>query len=138
MEDARNYISSQRLASTFETLLKSPEADINSIPVVRSEQFPTGRSGNVPVSVQELVYGRKTARMGAPAKPPDRGNELLYSSEEVLGPRKYKGTYEGLDSNFLQRESKIDKRLVENPTHIVRGPEEAVGPKEGQYTCVSS
>ncbi|MBW0558535.1 hypothetical protein O181_098250 [Austropuccinia psidii MF-1] len=138
MEDARNSISSQRLASTFETLLNIPEADITAIPVVRYEQFPTVRSGNIPVSVQELVYDRKTARMRAPAKLPDRENELLYSSEEVLGPRKYKRTYEGLYSNVLQRESPIHKRLIENPKHVVRGPEEAVGPKEGQYTCVSS
>ncbi|MBW0538197.1 hypothetical protein O181_077912 [Austropuccinia psidii MF-1] len=77
MEDARDLTSSQRLASTFYTLIESPEAEINAIPVVRSEQFPTGNSGNIPVSVQELVYGSKAAGVETSAKPLDRHNEVL-------------------------------------------------------------
>ncbi|MBW0526759.1 hypothetical protein O181_066474 [Austropuccinia psidii MF-1] len=69
IEDSRASTSSQRLDSTFDTLLQCPEAYITAIPVVRSEQFPIGCSGNIPVSVQELVYGRKTARMRALSKP---------------------------------------------------------------------
>ncbi|MBW0575552.1 hypothetical protein O181_115267 [Austropuccinia psidii MF-1] len=41
MEDSRTSTSSQRLASTFVTLIESPEADIISIPVVIPESFPT-------------------------------------------------------------------------------------------------
>ena len=37
MEDARTSTSSQRLASTFEPLIESPEADITAIAVVRPE-----------------------------------------------------------------------------------------------------
>ncbi|MBW0498483.1 hypothetical protein O181_038198 [Austropuccinia psidii MF-1] len=33
MENSRNSTSSQRLASTFETLIQSPEADITGIPI---------------------------------------------------------------------------------------------------------
>ncbi|MBW0574712.1 hypothetical protein O181_114427 [Austropuccinia psidii MF-1] len=132
MENSRTSTSSQRLASTFYTLLEGTQAEITAIPVFRSEHFPTGRSGNIPVSVQELVYGRKTEKMGASSKPLDRDSELLSLSEEALGPRKDRRPSEGLNSNFLQRESPTDKILVENPKHIVRGPEEEVGPKEGQ------
>ncbi|MBW0554342.1 hypothetical protein O181_094057 [Austropuccinia psidii MF-1] len=129
IEDARASTSSQRLSRTFKTLLESQQADITAIPVVRSEHFPTGSSGDIPVSVQELVYGRKTARMRASAKPLDRENELLSSSEEVLWPRKERGPSEGLYSNFLQRASPKDKSWVGKPMDIFRGPEEEVGPK---------
>ncbi|MBW0575519.1 hypothetical protein O181_115234 [Austropuccinia psidii MF-1] len=37
MEDSRTSTRSQRLASTFDTLIESPEADITAIAVVRHE-----------------------------------------------------------------------------------------------------
>ncbi|MBW0532938.1 hypothetical protein O181_072653 [Austropuccinia psidii MF-1] len=64
MKDARASTSSQRLPSTFETLIESPEAYINSITVVRTKSFPTGNSEDIAVSVQELVYGHKAAGVG--------------------------------------------------------------------------
>ncbi|MBW0584388.1 hypothetical protein O181_124103, partial [Austropuccinia psidii MF-1] len=45
-------------------------------------QVPKGRSGDLPVSVEELVYGGKTARVGTSPKSLDRHYELLSSSEE--------------------------------------------------------
>ncbi|MBW0490705.1 hypothetical protein O181_030420, partial [Austropuccinia psidii MF-1] len=77
MEDARASTSSKRLASTFETLLESPEYYITGIPSVRHELFPTGNSGDIPVSVQELAYGSKEAVVGTSAKSLNRENELL-------------------------------------------------------------
>ncbi|MBW0549724.1 hypothetical protein O181_089439 [Austropuccinia psidii MF-1] len=100
MEDARASTSSQRLDSTFDTLIESPEADITSIPFVRPESFPTGNNRDIPVSVQELVYGSEAAVVGISAKSLDRQNELLSSN----------------------------KSLVEKPKHVVRGPQEEVGP----------
>ncbi|MBW0521014.1 hypothetical protein O181_060729 [Austropuccinia psidii MF-1] len=132
MEDARTSTSSQRLARTFDTLIESPEADITSIPVFRHEPFPTGNNRNIPVSVQELVYGGKAAGVGAYAKSLDRHNELISSSEEFHGPRKDRGSSEGLDTHVLQRTSPTDKSLVEKPKHVVRGPQEEVGPRKGQ------
>ncbi|MBW0469306.1 hypothetical protein O181_009021 [Austropuccinia psidii MF-1] len=111
MEDARTFTSSQRLASTFDTCLDSREADITAIPVNKSEIFPTGNSGNIPVSLQELVYGGKIERIGASSKRLDRDNEHLYSIEQSLWRRKDRGPSEGLDSNVLQRESPTDKSL---------------------------
>ncbi|MBW0559370.1 hypothetical protein O181_099085 [Austropuccinia psidii MF-1] len=60
MEDARTSTSSKRLSRTFDTLIESPEADITAI-AVRPESLPTGSNGDIPVSVQKLVYGSKTA-----------------------------------------------------------------------------
>ncbi|MBW0575267.1 hypothetical protein O181_114982 [Austropuccinia psidii MF-1] len=77
MEDARTSTSSQRLARTFDTLIESPEADITAIPVVRPESFPTGNIKNIPVSIQELVYGRNAAVVGTSSKSLDRHNELI-------------------------------------------------------------
>ncbi|MBW0519450.1 hypothetical protein O181_059165 [Austropuccinia psidii MF-1] len=85
-----------------------------------------------------MVYGSKKEIIGASSKPLDRENEFLSSSEETLGPRKERRPFEGLDSNVFQRESPTAKSLVEKPKHIVRGPEEAVGPKEEQQPCRSS
>ncbi|MBW0507935.1 hypothetical protein O181_047650 [Austropuccinia psidii MF-1] len=77
MNAARASTSSQRSARTFVTLLESPEDVINSIPVVIPELFPTGNSGDIPISVQELVYGGKEAGVGNFAKPLDEDHELL-------------------------------------------------------------
>ncbi|MBW0585267.1 hypothetical protein O181_124982 [Austropuccinia psidii MF-1] len=137
MEDARTSTSSQSLASTFEPLLESTEADITSI-AVRPESFSTGRSGDLPVSVKELVYGHKTARAGTSPKSLDRHNELLSSSEEVHGARKDRTTSEGLDTNVLQRTSPTDKSLVEKPKYVIRGSEEEVGARQGKHPSGSS
>ncbi|MBW0587009.1 hypothetical protein O181_126724, partial [Austropuccinia psidii MF-1] len=137
MEDARTSTSSQRLASTFEPLIESPEADTTAV-AVRPESFPTGRSGDFPVSVQELVYGRKTARLGTSPKSLDRHNELLSSSEEAHRARKGRRTSEGLDTNFLQRTSPTDKSLLEKPKYVTRGSEEEVGPRQGKQPSGSS
>ncbi|MBW0494047.1 hypothetical protein O181_033762, partial [Austropuccinia psidii MF-1] len=96
MEDARASTSSQRLASTIDTFIESPEADITAIPVFRPESFSTGSNRDIPFSVQELVYGVKEAGVGTSAKSLDSENELLSSSEEVCGPRKDRRTSEGL------------------------------------------
>ncbi|MBW0569232.1 hypothetical protein O181_108947 [Austropuccinia psidii MF-1] len=138
MEDVRTCTSSQRLASTFETLIGSPEADINAIPVVRPESFPEGINRDIPVSLKELVYGVKAARVGTSSKSLDRQNELLSSSKEVHGPRKDRRTFEGLDTNVLEGKSPTDKTLVEKPKHVVMIPEEEVGPKKVQQPSGTS
>ncbi|MBW0584836.1 hypothetical protein O181_124551 [Austropuccinia psidii MF-1] len=137
MKDARTSTSSQRLASTFDTLIESPEADITAI-AVRPESLPTGSSRDIPVSVRKLVYGRQTARVGTSPKCLDRHHELISSSEEVHGARKKRGTSEGLDTHVLQRTSLKDKSLVEKPKNVIRGSEEEVGPRQGQHPCGSS
>ncbi|MBW0580356.1 hypothetical protein O181_120071 [Austropuccinia psidii MF-1] len=136
MEDARTSTSSQRLARTFETLIESPEADIMVI-AVRPESLSTGNNRNIPVSVQELVYGSKTERVGTSPKSLDRHHELISSSEEVHGARKDRGTSEGLDTHVLQRKSPTDESLIEKPKHVIRGSEE-VGPRQGQHPSGSS
>ncbi|MBW0583284.1 hypothetical protein O181_122999 [Austropuccinia psidii MF-1] len=138
MEDVKTCTSSQRLASTFETHIESPEADINAIPVVRPESFPAGSNRDIPVSVQELVYSVKAAGVGTSSKSLDRQNELLSSSKEAHGPRKYRRTFEGWDTNVLQGTSSTDKSLVENPKHVVTRPEEEVGPRKVQQPSGSS
>ncbi|MBW0554450.1 hypothetical protein O181_094165 [Austropuccinia psidii MF-1] len=95
-------------------------------------------SGDLPVSVQELVYGCKTARVGTSPKSLDRHNELLSSSEEVHGSKKDRRTSEGFDTNVLQRTSPTDKSLVENPKHVIRGSEEEVGPRQVKQPSGSS
>ncbi|MBW0515045.1 hypothetical protein O181_054760 [Austropuccinia psidii MF-1] len=138
MKGGRASTSSQRLTSTCDTIIESPEADITAIPVVRTESFPTGNNRNIPVSIQELVYGGKAAGVGTSAKSLDMHNELISSSEEVHGPRKDRGSSEGLDTHVLQRTSPTDKSLVEKPKHVVRGPEEEVSQRKGQQPSGSS
>ncbi|MBW0572891.1 hypothetical protein O181_112606 [Austropuccinia psidii MF-1] len=115
MEDARTSTSSQR-----------------------PESFPAGINGDIPVSVQELVYCGKAAGVGTSAKSLDRHNELLSSSEEALGPRKDRRTSEGLDTHVLQGTSPTDKTLVETPKNVVRGPDEEIGPRKVQNPSGSS
>ncbi|MBW0591113.1 hypothetical protein O181_130828 [Austropuccinia psidii MF-1] len=138
MEDARTSTSSQRLASTFDTLIESPEAEITSIAVVRPESLSTGNNRDIPVSVQELVYGSKKARVGTSPKSLDRHHQLISSSEEAHGARKYRGTSEELDTHVLKRTIPTDKSLIEKPKHVIRGPQEEVGPKEGKKHSRSS
>ncbi|MBW0480748.1 hypothetical protein O181_020463 [Austropuccinia psidii MF-1] len=101
-------------------------------------QVPKVNSGNIPVSVQELVYGGKTAGVQTSFKPLDKENELLSSSKEALVPRKDRGPSEGLETHFSQRTSTKDESFVEKPKHFVGGPEEIVGPKEGKQPSGSS
>ncbi|MBW0509278.1 hypothetical protein O181_048993 [Austropuccinia psidii MF-1] len=138
MEDSRTSTSSQRLASTFDNLVESPEAEITAIPIFRPEAFPTGSNRDIPVSVQELVYGSKAAGVGTYSNSFDRHTELFSSSEEFYGPRKDRRTSERLDTHFLQGTSPTDKSLVEKPKHVFRGPEEEVGPRKGQQPSGNS
>ncbi|MBW0556299.1 hypothetical protein O181_096014 [Austropuccinia psidii MF-1] len=130
MEDSRNSTSSQWLASTFDTIIDSQEADITAIPITIPEPFPTCNNRDIPVSVQELVYGSKAAGVRASANYLERHNKLISSSEEVHGPRKDRGPSEGLDTHVLQRTSPTDKSLVEKPKHFFRGPEEEFGQRK--------
>ncbi|MBW0512951.1 hypothetical protein O181_052666 [Austropuccinia psidii MF-1] len=118
IEDARTSTSSQRLARDFDTLIEGPEADITAIPVVRPESFPTGNNRNRPVSIQELVYGSKAGGVGTSSKSLDRKNELISSSREVHGPRKDRGSSEGLVSHVLPETSPTDKSLVEKKSML--------------------
>ncbi|MBW0462510.1 hypothetical protein O181_002225 [Austropuccinia psidii MF-1] len=138
MEDSRTSTSSQRSVSTFDTLIESPEAEITAIPIDRPAPFPMGNNRDIPVSVKELAYGRKAARVGTSTKSLDKNNELISSSEEAHGPRKDIGPSERLETHVFQRTSPTDKSLVEKPKHFVRGPEEEVGPGKGQQPCGSS
>ncbi|MBW0564069.1 hypothetical protein O181_103784 [Austropuccinia psidii MF-1] len=137
MEDARTSTSSQRLASTFDTLIESPEFDITAM-AVRAESLSTGKNRDIPASVQELLYGSKTARVGTYPKSLDRNHELIFSSEEIHGPRKDRGTSEGLETHVFQRTTTIDKSLAEKPKHVIRGPEEKLGPRQGKQPSGSS
>ncbi|MBW0502687.1 hypothetical protein O181_042402 [Austropuccinia psidii MF-1] len=137
MENSRTSTNSQRLGSTFETLIESPEAYITAIPTVRPESFPAGNNRDIPVLVQELVYGGKAAGVGTSSKSLNRQNELLSSSEEAHGPRKDRRTSERLDTHVLEGASPTDKSLVEKPNHFVRQPEEVV-PRKGQQPSGSS
>ncbi|MBW0504249.1 hypothetical protein O181_043964 [Austropuccinia psidii MF-1] len=124
MKDSRTSTSSQRLASTFDSLIESPESFITAIPVFRPKSFPTGNNRNIQVSIQELVHGGKEAGVGTSSKSLDRHNEFISSSEYACGPRQYRGFSEVLETHVLQRTSPTDKSLVENPKFVFRGPEE--------------
>ncbi|MBW0545007.1 hypothetical protein O181_084722 [Austropuccinia psidii MF-1] len=138
MEDARTSTSSQRLASTFDTLIESPESDITAIAVVRAESLSTGNNRDIPVSVQELVSGGKAEGVGASGKSLDRHHELISSSEEAHGPRRDRRNSEWLETNVLQGTSSTNKRLVEKQKHSVRGPEEEFGARKGKKPSGSS
>ncbi|MBW0591314.1 hypothetical protein O181_131029, partial [Austropuccinia psidii MF-1] len=99
---------------------------------------PKGNNGDIPVSVQELVYGSKTARVGTSPKSLDRYHELISSSEEAHGARRNRGKSEVLDTHVLQRTIPTDKILVANPEHVIRGPEEEIGPRKGKQPSGSS
>ncbi|MBW0578034.1 hypothetical protein O181_117749 [Austropuccinia psidii MF-1] len=137
MEDARPSNISQRLSKTFDTLIEIPEADITAISVVRPESLSTGNNRDIPVSVEELVYGRKSARVGVSPKCLDKHHELICSSEEIHGARKKRRTSEGLDTHGLQRTSLTHKSLVEKSKNVIIGPEEGVGPTEGKHSSGS-
>ncbi|MBW0519725.1 hypothetical protein O181_059440 [Austropuccinia psidii MF-1] len=105
MEDSRTSTGSQRLDRTSEALIDIPKDEITAITVVRPESFPTGNSGDIPVSVQELVYGGKATGVGTSSKPLERDHELLSSSKESIGNRKDREPSEGLETHpFLGKD----------------------------------
>ncbi|MBW0585269.1 hypothetical protein O181_124984 [Austropuccinia psidii MF-1] len=69
---------------------------------------PKGNNRNIPVSIQELLNGSKAAGVGTSAKSLDSHNELISSIEEVHGPKKDRGSSEGLDIHVFQRKSPKD------------------------------
>ncbi|MBW0573191.1 hypothetical protein O181_112906 [Austropuccinia psidii MF-1] len=125
-KDARSSTSSQRLSRTSESLIESPGTDITVIGIVRPEPFSTRKNRDIPVSVQDLIYGRKETRVGTSVKSLHRYNELIYSSEELHGPRKDRGSSQGLHTHVLQEKSPTDNSLVEKPKYFVSRPEEEV------------
>ncbi|MBW0570104.1 hypothetical protein O181_109819 [Austropuccinia psidii MF-1] len=109
------------------------------LPLVPKDiNHPAGSNRDIPVSVQELAYGSQAAEVGTSSKSLDMYNELSSSREEFHGPRKYRITSEGLDTHVFQGTSPTDKSLVETPKHVVRGPQEQVGPRKGQQPSGSS
>ncbi|MBW0577385.1 hypothetical protein O181_117100 [Austropuccinia psidii MF-1] len=102
------------------------------------ESLSTGNNRDIPVSVQELVYGSKTARVGTSPKSLDRHHELISSSEKVHGARKDRGISERLDTHVLQSTNPTDKILVEKPEHVIRGPEDEIGPRKVKQPSGSS
>ncbi|MBW0510800.1 hypothetical protein O181_050515 [Austropuccinia psidii MF-1] len=125
-------------ASTFEDFLESQEAEFTTIAVIRSEQLPGSRSGDIPLSVQELVSDGKLEVVERSSKIVDRDNELLPFIKEIFVSRKHTRASERLYINVFQRTSSKDKNLVERPKHVIGGSEEGVGPKKGQHPCGSS
>ncbi|MBW0534390.1 hypothetical protein O181_074105 [Austropuccinia psidii MF-1] len=77
-------------------------------------------------------------RVGTSPKTLDWHHELISSSEEAHGARKDRRTSEGLNTHGLQRTYPTNKSLVEKPKHVIRGPEEEVGPREGKQPSESS
>ncbi|MBW0502560.1 hypothetical protein O181_042275 [Austropuccinia psidii MF-1] len=67
-----------------------------------------------------------------------RHHQLISSTEEFHGARKDRRTSEGLDTHVLQRTSPKDKSFAEKPKHVIRGPEEEVGPREAKQQSGSS
>ncbi|MBW0573310.1 hypothetical protein O181_113025 [Austropuccinia psidii MF-1] len=92
----------------------------------RPESLPTGSSRDIPVPVQKLVYGSKTAQVGTSPMSFERNHELISSSEGLNGARKDRGTYVGLETHVLQRTSPTDKSLAKKPKHVIRQSEEEV------------
>ncbi|MBW0529592.1 hypothetical protein O181_069307 [Austropuccinia psidii MF-1] len=78
------------------------------------------------------------ARVGTSPKSLDRHHELISSGEEVHWVIEDRGMCEGLDTHVLQRTSPKAKSLVEKPKHIIRGPEEEVGPRAGKQPSGSA
>ncbi|MBW0464898.1 hypothetical protein O181_004613 [Austropuccinia psidii MF-1] len=128
-KNARTSTSSQKLAGAFSTLIESPEAEITFFPAVRSKQLPGSSSGDIPVSVQELVYGGKAEGVGSASQLVDRNSELFFQSKEILGFKKDTKNSGRLDTNILERTSPKDKILAEKPKHVIRGSEEGAVPK---------
>ncbi|MBW0518759.1 hypothetical protein O181_058474 [Austropuccinia psidii MF-1] len=108
----------------------SKESEITAIPVFRPEQISAGSSGNIPVLVQELVYGSKAEGVGNSPQFLNRDNELLPARKEVFGLRKESRPSEVLDTHILQMTSPKDKNSVEKSKNFIRGPEKKVYPKE--------
>ncbi|MBW0571822.1 hypothetical protein O181_111537 [Austropuccinia psidii MF-1] len=96
-------------------------------------KIPECSGRDIPVAVQKLVYGSKTAQVGTSPKSLYKHHELISSSEEADGARKDRGTSEGLDTHVLQRTSPTDKSFVEKPKNVITGSEEEVGPRQGQH-----
>ncbi|MBW0580461.1 hypothetical protein O181_120176, partial [Austropuccinia psidii MF-1] len=108
--------------------------------LITKEPFkgPSGHSSHK--SIRQDCQARAEAQMEDSRTSPSskRHHELISSSEEIHGARKDRGTSEGLDTHVLKRKSPTDKSFVEKPKHVIRRPEEEVGPRQGKQPSGSS
>ncbi|MBW0508857.1 hypothetical protein O181_048572 [Austropuccinia psidii MF-1] len=118
MEDARASTSSQRLASTFDTLIESPDAGIIAIAVVRPESLSTGNNRDIPVSVQELVYGSKTTRVGTSPKLWIGTMHSYLQVKKFMGPEKTEELWNGWTPMSCKGQVQKIKALLKNQSML--------------------
>ncbi|MBW0473279.1 hypothetical protein O181_012994 [Austropuccinia psidii MF-1] len=80
---------------------------------------PKGNSGDILVSVQGLVCGRKEAEVGTSSKPLDRDHELLYSSQKLLGPKNTEDLLKVFTPMFCKRQVQRIKVLLKNQINLL-------------------
>ncbi|MBW0570383.1 hypothetical protein O181_110098 [Austropuccinia psidii MF-1] len=98
---------------------------------------PKGNNRDIPVSVQQLVYGGKAAGVGTSSKSLDRHNELLSSKNQKkkLAQGKYNSPVEApqasTSKNTPQQVPNKDKK---NPKNNQKGKQKAKGKAKSKWT----
>ncbi|MBW0512881.1 hypothetical protein O181_052596 [Austropuccinia psidii MF-1] len=124
LEDARAAPHSPRSVPT--------DFDVNSEPeliegnVLRAETLSSGSHRNILVPIQKLVQSSKRGGVGNMPKPLAAAHELLLTHKEFSGSGEDNRTLRRMEPIFLQRQSKKDKELFEEPRAFICRLEETI------------
>ncbi|MBW0505187.1 hypothetical protein O181_044902 [Austropuccinia psidii MF-1] len=95
--------------------------------ISRAEPLSSGSNRNSSMPIQKLVQSIQRRGVGNMPKPLAGGHELLLTHQELSGSGEDHRTLRRLEPIVLQRQSKKDKELVEEPKSFIHRPEEGVG-----------
>ncbi|MBW0580913.1 hypothetical protein O181_120628 [Austropuccinia psidii MF-1] len=95
--------------------------------ISRDEPVSSGRNRNLSMPIQKLVQSSQRRGVGSMPKPLAGGHELLLTHQELSTSGEDHRTLRRLEPIVLQRQSKKDKELVEEPKSFIHRPEEGVG-----------
>ncbi|MBW0585617.1 hypothetical protein O181_125332, partial [Austropuccinia psidii MF-1] len=124
--------------SSSESEASESSIEIQTSPAPRSgSNYSIQSNGSGPENSSQKSKRQECQPRGE-AQMEDARASTSSQSEEIHGPRKYRRTSEGLDTHVFPGTHLTDKSLGEKPKHVIRGPEEEVGPRKGKQPSGSS
>ncbi|MBW0511026.1 hypothetical protein O181_050741 [Austropuccinia psidii MF-1] len=93
----------------------------------RAEPLSSGSIRNLSMQIQKLVQSSQRRGVGNMPKPLAGGHELLLTHQALSGSGEDHRNIRRLEPIILQRQSKKDEELVEEPKYFIHRPEEGIG-----------
>ncbi|MBW0514658.1 hypothetical protein O181_054373 [Austropuccinia psidii MF-1] len=128
IEDARNLTSSQRLASTFYTILESPEAEITDITVVISEKLSASSNGIYQSQYKNWFIAASGRTILEDESLVDKPKHFVRGPEEIVGPKELQQPVEAFQATTSKDPpQQVPKKGKQAPKRNQKGKQKAQG-----------